>query len=254
MLRDYKHFVGVNNRDLCFGYTKRLYGFSDYPKDAFNMALYINDDVNNVHKHQEILAKEIDFQTENWIIPNQRHSNRVVEVTSKDKGTNVKTLSDELMNVDAMYTYEKDILLGMNYADCTPIFIYSMSDSFIGVAHAGWQGTKLEVLKELLRVYKGNIKDLRVVIGVAINKNSYEVDSNVVDGTWDIPSSAIDIHGDKYLLDLKEINGKQAIDFGLDESQIHVTHYGTEMDEFFSYRLEKGNTGRALGFIGRRSK
>ncbi|CAD2077040.1 polyphenol oxidase family protein [Phocicoccus pinnipedialis] len=253
MLQDFNHYVGINNEELVLGYTKRVDGFSNYPKNSLNMALYVDDDITNVDKNQEILAREIDFETKNWVIPNQRHGNNVLEITSAYKGTNVKTLSEELMDIDAMYTHEKGILLGMNYADCAPVFIYSITDNFIGIAHAGWKGTKLEIIKILLKEYKGDIEDLRIIIGVTINKKSYEVDSNVVDGTWDIPESAIEVNGDKFFLDLKEINRKQALEYGLKESQIHVTHYGTEMEEFFSFRLEKGNTGRALGFIGRRS-
>lgn len=254
MFRNYKHYVGQNTEDLVFGYTKRVEGYSPYPSDAFNMALYVSDNDDNVHRHQEILAREIGFATSNWVIPNQRHGKNVVKITHEDLGKNVKTMSDDLMDVDGLYTYERNILLTMNFADCTPLYVYSTKNDFIGLLHAGWKGTKLKILKELLEKYEGPMKDLRLVIGVAINKRSYEVDDNVVNDTWDIPESAIERKGDKYLFDLKEINRYQALKCGLDESQIYVTEYGTEMDDFFSYRLENGQTGRALAFIGRRKK
>lgn len=254
MFKNYKHYVGQDTDDLVFGYTKRVDGYSPYPDKAFNMALYVSDKEKNVHKHQELLAREIQFDTSKWVIPNQRHGRNVVKITRQDLGKNVKTISDDLMDVDGLYTYERDILLAMNFADCTPLYLYSTKNDFIALLHAGWKGTKLNILNELLGKYRGPIEDLRLIIGVAINKKSYEVDDNVVNDTWDIPKSAIERRGDKYLFDLKEINRYQALKCGLNESQIHVTEYGTEMKEFFSYRLEKGQTGRALAFIGRRSK
>lgn len=50
------------------------------------------------------------------------------------------------------------------------------------------------------------------------------------------------------------MNKEQAERVGIDSNHIHVTDFGTEEADFFSYRLEKGKTGRALAFIGRKSK
>ncbi|MEJ7301453.1 laccase domain-containing protein, partial [Staphylococcus caprae] len=41
---------------------------------------------------------------------------------------------------------------------------------------------------------------------------------------------------------------------GVPESNIYITDYATSenLDYFFSYRVEKGQTGRMLAFIGRK--
>src|SRR5699024_932451 len=150
--------------------------------------------------------------------------------------------------------YDRDVLLAMNYADCTPIYIYSVENSFIGLVHAGWKGTKKEVLKKLLDHYDGDLDDLRVVIGVTINGEYYEVDDRFSNETLQVPDCARKrITDSKDLLELKVVNKTQALQYCTKEENIHVTPRGTESDDFFPYRLEKGNTGRALGFIGRKS-
>ena len=56
----------------------------------------------------------------------------------------------------------------------------------------------------------------------------------------------------KYLIDLKRANAAQLSAFGIPASQIEISPYSTIMhnDDYFSYRLEKGQTGRMLAVIG----
>ena len=112
-------------------------------------------------------------------------------------------------------------------------------------------GTSLEITKKLIDVYQGRIEDLRVAIGPGISGSHYEVDKNVID-QLSYPLDAVVKTRTGYNLDLKKINQQQARDAGLSDQQIYVSDFGTEETPFFSYRLEKGNTGRALAFIGRK--
>lgn len=249
----HNYYVGNNEGPITFGYTKRHGGLSNYPKDSFNMALYIGDDANNVYAHQEKLAKEIGFPTTSWIFPIQKHGGNIARVSMSDKGTNVKILTDEYYNVDGLYTYDTGILLTMNYADCIPIYVYSKINNFIGLAHAGWRGTAEHITTKLIECYDGNKEDLQVIIGVGINQSHYEVNDTVIDALHPLPTTAYERTETGFQLDLKEVNKHQAIDAGINKSNIHVTDFGTEADEFFSFRLEAGNSGRALAFIGRNS-
>ncbi|MHC0552718.1 hypothetical protein [Salinicoccus sp. CNSTN-B1] len=58
---NYRHHVGNSLGNVTFGYTKRTGGTSPYPSGAFNMALYIDDDIKNIHHHQDVLASHIGF-------------------------------------------------------------------------------------------------------------------------------------------------------------------------------------------------
>lgn len=249
----HEHFYG-NTEDGCvFGYTKRTGGLSQYPGESFNMALYIGDDSENVNRHQDMLAEEIGVTPDNWVLPIQKHGGNVAEVSSKDRGVNVRELTDALHDIDALYTYDENILLTMNYADCVPVYIYSRANNFTALVHAGWKGTSKEVLINTLKAYDGHPSDLVVVIGISINQSHYEVDDKVVSQLREEHlKDAVAGSGDGWLLDLKTVNRNQAESFGVDPDDIHVTPLGTEdTDRFFSFRLEKGQTGRALAFIGR---
>src|SRR5699024_989905 len=251
--QQHRYFYGNKDGDRLFGYTKRTGGLSAYPEDSFNMALYIGDDTDNVNRHQDMLASEIDISPRNWVLPVQTHGGRVEEVTSDDRGTNVRELTAGVNDIDAIYTYDENVLLTMNYADCVPVYIYSSINNFTALVHALWKSTSKEILKSTLNEYHVHPTDLNIIIGISINQSHYEVDEKVIDALDDRYLKDAVVETDSgYLLDLKTVNKNQALDFGVDEDDIHVTPLGTEStDEFFSYRLEKGKTGRALAFIGR---
>lgn len=254
VFKEYNHYWGSSSDKLTFGYTKRHNGLSAYPENSFNMALYIGDEQKNVHAHQALLADEINFPDTSWVLPIQKHGGNICEVSKNERGTNVKSLTDDLYDVDGLYTYETGVLLTMNYADCIPVYVYSETDNFTGLAHAGWRGTAAEITARLINSYAGDKNDLRVIIGVGINQQYYEVDDTVINALKPLAESAYTKTETGWLLDLKEVNKHQAKEAGIDEANISVTHLGTEADDFFSFRLEKGNTGRALAFIGRRDE
>lgn len=252
---DHKHHVGNQSEDVLFGYTKRTGGRSSYPSDSFNMALYIGDDASNVQHHQDCLGEAVGFPPERWVMPIQKHGGNIEEVTLLDAGTNVRKLSDRLYDVDGLYTYEPGIMLAMNYADCVPIHIWSRKNDFTALVHAGWRGTAHGIVGRMIEQYAHDPADLTVVIGVAINGSCYTVDARIIRALEEagLPDGAVRTHDAGFDLDLKEVNRYQALKAGVDRNHIHVSELGTEdLDRFFSYRLEKGETGRALAFIGRK--
>ncbi|GGI41615.1 peptidoglycan editing factor PgeF [Mammaliicoccus stepanovicii] len=243
--------------DLVIGITTRNGGFSPYPDKAFNMARYIDDNEENISKHQQILADEINFETTNWIFPIQTHENKVQEVNHKDKGTNITELTNELYGIDGLYTYESNILLTMCFADCVPIYLYDVKNEYVGLCHAGWRGTYAEIIKEMIEQYNGNLNDLRIIIGPSTS-NSYEINEDIYQKFQTLPID-IDLYTeyrdkDRYGIDLKIANEQLAIYYGINPQHILRTKHCTanETDMFFSYRVEKGNTGRMLAFIGRK--
>ena len=58
---------------------------------------------------------------------------------------------------------------------------------------------------------------------------------------------------DKHGIDLKA-NALLLEEVGVPSDNIYITEYATSenLDLFFSYRIEKGQTGRMLAFIGRK--
>lgn len=256
LFNNQKFYVGGTVDTITFGYSKRLSGVSDFPSDSLNLALYIDDASENVHENQTRLAGAIGFTREQWVSPVQTHGNEVREVTKHDAYKNIGEISDALNSVDALYTYDHDLLLTMNYADCVPVYAYSKVDNFVGLAHAGWKGSSGEITKRLIEAYDGEVQDLVVLIGPAINHDAYEVDDRVIEKLLPVglDASCYTETDTGYQLDLKALNKIQALDAGIEEENIFVTELGTEdTSQFFSYRVEGGKTGRAVAFIGRQS-
>lgn len=243
--------------DLTIGITTRSNGFSLYPKDAFNMARYIDDKQENITKHQEILADEINFSCDTWVFPIQTHENKVKEVFTEDKGTNISELTDALHGIDGLFTYDSNVLLTMCFADCVPIYLYDIKGKYVGLCHAGWRGTHSQIIREMIQKYNGPLNNLRIVIGPSTS-NSYEINEDMYKKFKTLPINSelyIEQRGnDCYGIDLKTANELLAIHYGIEPDHIIKSNHCTasETDLFFSYREEKGDTGRMLAFIGRK--
>ena len=66
----------------------------------------------------------------------------------------------------------------MCYADCVPVYFYSESHGYVGLAHAGWRGTYGEIVKEMVKRIDFDLKDLQVVIGPSTS-NTYEINDDI---------------------------------------------------------------------------
>ena len=53
------------------------------------MARYIDDNPQNITKHQQKLAELIKFDRAHWVFPIQTHENKVVEITEEHQGMNI---------------------------------------------------------------------------------------------------------------------------------------------------------------------
>ena len=255
------HYLSYTSQydQLTLGFTTREDGKSPYPRDAFNMARYIDDEPSHVTHHQEILANAINFPTQQWVFPIQTHENNIAHITKAHCGANIKALGNELYGIDGMYTYDSDILLTMCYADCVPVYFYSEKHHFIALAHAGWRGTYGQIVVEMLKYVEFDYQDLNVVIGPATS-STYEINDDIKNKFETLP-----INSDKYIetrdtdrhgIDLKLANALLLINSGVPAENINITKYTTSEDLslFFSYRVEKGKTGRMLAFIGQKGE
>jgi copper oxidase (laccase) domain-containing protein len=94
-------------------------------------------------------------------------------------------------------------------------------------------------------------EDCFAFIGACIGEQNFEVGEEVaIQFNDDV--KRFDPSKQKYFVDLKKENKKQLMEFGLKESNIEVSGYCTIADNerFFSYRKERGVTGRMLAVIG----
>lgn len=159
---------------------------------------------------------------------------------------------------DALITAEKDLMICVTVADCTPVLIFDAANEVVAAVHAGWRGTKLEIVSATIRrmaqLFGTRGRDCCAFIGACIDQCDYEVDADVADQFAPAFKKADTARG-KFFLDLKSANREQLLAEGVLAERIEISPYSTvtHNGEFFSHRAERGLTGRMLAAIGMKS-
>jgi len=86
------------------------------------------------------------------------------------------TIIGQEPEADGCFTDGSGILLAIQTADCVPVVFFSSDCQVIGAAHAGWKGTKLNILDNLYNKISNIGKGFSAIIGPSIHQKSYEVD------------------------------------------------------------------------------
>jgi polyphenol oxidase len=173
-------------------------------------------------------------------------------------GSNILTVQvpGSYEGFDALITAQEGIFLAVTIADCTPILVYDASQQVVAAIHAGWRGTVQEIVLKTIRKMKNEYgtdpSRCYAYVGTCIDACSFEVGDEVAE-QFGGPHKNFNKAAGKYFVDLKKANSDQLKEAGVPESQIQVSSYSTVMhnQDYFSYRLEKGQTGRMLACIGR---
>lgn len=176
--------------------------------------------------HHEQVLKEVGINPKLLRRAQQVHGNNVALVG--DIGC-----SYPVEGVDALYCGGKaDCCLGIYVADCAAVWVYDTVSGSRGLAHSGKLGTQQNIVGKLLQAMSKNIgvnpADCIAVISPCIRPPHYEVD---------IPTAI------KAQLAEAGLAEENIIDSGLDTA--------ADTETFYSYRVEKGNTGRMLALFGR---
>ncbi len=159
---------------------------------------------------------------------------------------------------DAVNTNQPNVFCCVSIADCTPVLIYDVKNEAVAAIHAGWRSTVANIVTETLTAMKSNYgtngEDCVAFIGACIGESNFEVGEEVAIQFKD-DVKRFDATKQKYFVDLKKENKNQLMKFGLKENNIEISNYCTiaDNDKFFSYRKEKGVTGRMLAVIGMRN-
>lgn len=151
---------------------------------------------------------------------------------------------------DALVTTEKGLTLAIGAADCYPILFHDPVKHVIGAAHAGWRGTLARIAKNTIEemVKRGaETGNIRAAIGPGICRANYETSEDVIDQfrAAGFPSG---IHTGRQL-DLLEANRFVLLESGILPANIWALGRCTTENDFFSYRRDKGKTGRMWAVI-----
>lgn len=229
---------------------------SQFPEDN-NLALHVCQSEQDILTNRTALVASLNCDLNQLVCANQTHSANFYKVTAGDSGLGATSTSNAIPNTDALYTFEKHIILSSFTADCVPVIIYSEQDHLAAVIHSGWQGTVKEITLKLLTHLKNvehiDLRNCQIIIGPALSARKFEVDRDVYDRFVALgyahPFMYFNEETNKYHIDNQLTVQEQCLLAGIPADNITIDPMCTfESEEGFSYRQDRG-TGRHLTFI-----
>ncbi|MGB2994130.1 MAG: peptidoglycan editing factor PgeF [Paenisporosarcina sp.] len=245
--------IYVNNEKFIAGMTMK----DDKEPENSNMALHTCNSTDDVLENRKNLATYLNCGLNDFVCANQTHSSNFHKVTLDDKGRGANRTDNAIIDTDAMYTYESNLLLSSFTADCVPVIFHNEVTGLLGVIHSGWQGTVKEITLKLIEHLKQeeqcNPNDLQVQIGAALSQEKFEVDEDVYVKFKELGyADDFMYYNDqthKYHIDNQQTVKKQCELAGIPTEQITIDPTCTYISpDGFSYRQEK-QSGRHLSFI-----
>lgn len=141
---------------------------------SFKKSSHIYSKKNDDPSHLEIVTNNRNsildyYQANNLVILQQIHGTKIIDTEL------IQDFTVDLAG-DGLVTNSPNLILAIQTADCVPILLTSSSGDLIGAAHCGWQGAKVGIVHNLVRVMQDKgARNLRAVIGPSIQQSSYEV-------------------------------------------------------------------------------
>jgi YfiH family protein len=239
-------------------FTTRVGGMSRGPFASLNLAHGTGDDPEAVAANLGLVRQALDLPR--LVTLKQTHSAEVLYI-------NYDRTPADVLEGDALFTDVPGLALGVKVADCLPVFVFSRTGSVVGLAHAGWRGTRAQVAARLVRSMERKCRveprDLGFAFGPCIAADCYVVGSEVIRqfrAGFPAPEEflrpyplRLDVEqaGAGYHLDLKAANRQLLRELGLSEvaSLDECAHCASRL--FYSARRDR-TTGRNLALIVRR--
>ena len=231
----------------CF--TTRLGGVSTGIFDSLNLSLSRGDDPENVVENYRRIGAVLGFTPEDVVNARQTHSDTVVRVGRKDCGK--LTVAGASPECDALITNEPGVTLFVSTADCTPILLHDPVTGAVGAVHAGWKGTAQDIggktVAAMVEAFGCDPGNIRAAIGPNIGPCCFQTDA-------DVPQAMVAVYGpeaekwirpdgDKYYVNLKEINALSLARRGVARIEISPECTFCQHDRFWSHRYTRGHRG-----------
>jgi polyphenol oxidase len=254
-----------------------------YGKNTLNLGFTKEDSKATVERNRKAFVNQLlpagkaklKSQAVPLITPRQIHSDIIHAIGSPPESP---------LPGDGLITSIPNLLLSIQTADCLPIILVDTKNHAVGVFHAGWRGTLKRIVEkgvgEMRRHFGTRARDLKAAIGPGIHGCCYEVGEEVRGKFESQFAYAAKLFREveefnevrekypmlfltarapghsvlpkKIFLDLVEANRQQLLSVGVPAKNIEASDLCTNCrtDLLFSYRAEKGKTGRMMAVAG----
>lgn len=232
----------------CFTTRKGGVGTGEF--STLNLGRGGSDPAENVRENYRRACSAIGVNSDNLVFAKQVHGCNIKVVGRHDSGRDAGEAGDW----DGLATNETGVPLVTLYADCVPIFLFDPVKKVIALVHSGWRGTAGRIgaaaVKLLTDRFGSKPGDILAGIGPSIGVCCFEVDGDTAGIFREAFGEAGDIVHEagrgKYSVDLWEANALILAGSGVNPSNIEIARICTSCnsDMFFSYRKDRGRTGR----------
>jgi copper oxidase (laccase) domain-containing protein len=174
--------------------------------------------------HQRI-RRSLDLGDWPLVTAEQVHGNKIAIVESPVNA------DKHFSGADGFITDSSGIALGVHVADCCAVYLVDPKTPAIGLVHSGRKGTELNIVgsavEQMAAQFGSSVTDLIVQLSPCIRSPHYEIDF------------AAEI--------IKQCRARGV-------RKIHDSGVCTacDLDQYYSYRAEKGKTGRMLALLALR--
>jgi polyphenol oxidase len=175
--------------------------------------------------HEEIVRRDLAMALPQMAMAEQVHGNRVAVIDALPAAPVPAT--------DGLVCGKAGLALGIYVADCCAVYLVDPVAGAFGLLHSGRKGTEQNITGMAIAALRENFGtspgNLIVQLSPCIRPPQYEVD---------------------FAAEIR----RQASVAGVLEKNIHDEGFNTGADlrRFYSYRMEKGKTGRMLAVLARR--
>lgn len=169
-------------------------------------------------------VENLGFSPDSLCLAEQVHGNAVAVIH--------EVPAQPIVGVDGVLTSTPGLMIGIYVADCGAVYLADPVTGACGVLHSGKNGSQQGIaavgIRRMQEAFGAKSEDIRVQLAPCIRPPSYEVDFAA-----QIRQSCL-------------------------ESGIRPEHYSdcgictsSDLSRYYSYRVEKGRTGRMLALMGR---
>jgi copper oxidase (laccase) domain-containing protein len=155
----------------------------------------------------------------------QIHGNRIAVIDSCSHGP----VGREFHGCDGLITNQRGVVLGVYVADCCAVYIVDPKTPAVGLVHSGRKGTELGVvpnaIEQMIDRFGSDPTSMIVQLSPCIRPPHYEVDFAA-----------------EIMRQCRTLGVKTGYHSGICTA--------CELKRYYSYRAEKGKTGRMLALLG----
>ena len=155
----------------------------------------------------------------------QIHANKIAAIDQCSRGP----VGCEFPGCDGLITNQCGIALGVYVADCCAVYVIDPDTPAIGLVHSGRKGTELGIatnaIREMIDRFGSDPANMVVQLSPCIRPPHYEVDFVA-----------------EIVRQCRALGVKELYDSGICTA--------CDLNRYYSYRAEKGKTGRMLALIG----